>query len=74
MNTTASEITVRVNDDSRTFNAPLTLLVMLQALAMAERRGIAVAINDHVVPRSQWPVRSVAEGDRVLIIQATQGG
>ena len=38
------------------------------------RPGIAVAVNDEVVPRSQWPVREVRAGDRVEIVGAEQGG
>jgi sulfur carrier protein len=37
-------------------------------------RGIAVARNEEVVPRSQWD-RTVAEdGDRFEIVTAAQGG
>jgi len=38
------------------------------------RTGIAVAINDEVVPRSQWAERRVLPGDRVEIVGAEQGG
>lgn len=74
MKTAAAPITVRINDAPRAFTAPVTLLGMLGELGLAERRGMAIAINDSVVPRSQWALRDLAEGDRVLVIQATQGG
>ena len=74
MNSVAAKITVRVNDEPRTFAAPVTLLDALRELGLAERRGVAIAINDNVVPRAQWPTRGLAEGERVLVIQATQGG
>jgi sulfur carrier protein len=38
------------------------------------QKGIAVAVNDEVVPRSQWSAHALADGDRVEIIRATQGG
>jgi sulfur carrier protein len=65
---------IRVNDQVRRVGPSATLLDLLRELALAERRGIAVAINDAVVPRSEWPARSLAESDRVLVIQAAQGG
>ena len=74
MTTHVAEISLRVNDELRTFSAPITLLGALRELGLSERRGIAVAINDVVVPRSVWPTRQLAEGERVLVIQATQGG
>jgi sulfur carrier protein len=36
--------------------------------------GIAVAVNDAVVPRSLWPTTPLATGDRVEILEAAQGG
>lgn len=74
MNAAASEIQVEVNGAPRTFAAPVTLQAVLRELGLAERRGIAVAVNDGVVPRSQWPLRPLEPGERVLVIQATQGG
>lgn len=37
-------------------------------------RGIAVAVNDEVVVRSEWEERLVVPGDRVEIVTAVQGG
>lgn len=36
--------------------------------------GIAVALNDAVVPRASWPEQQVRVGDRVEVITAMQGG
>jgi sulfur carrier protein len=67
-------MTIRVNDQPRAVADAATLQDLLVALALAERRGLAVAVNDEVVPRGAWPKRPLAESDRVLVIQATQGG
>jgi sulfur carrier protein len=37
-------------------------------------RGVAVARNEEVVPRSRWDATAVAEGDRIEILTAAQGG
>ncbi len=37
-------------------------------------RGIAVARNEEVVPRSQWAMTVAVEGDRFEIVTAAQGG
>jgi sulfur carrier protein len=39
-----------------------------------DRRGVAVAIDGEVVPRSQWDFRKLADGSRVEVLQAVQGG
>lgn len=49
----------------------------VQALLDSEmqyQQGIAVAINDTVVPKTSWSVQYIQANDRVLIISATQGG
>lgn len=37
-------------------------------------QGIAVAVNDAVVPRGLWAGTRIAPGDRVEIVTAVQGG
>ncbi|MDR1759930.1 MAG: sulfur carrier protein ThiS [Fibrobacter sp.] len=39
-----------------------------------KRAGIAVAVNDAVVPRSRWEFSVLNESDRVLVIEVAQGG
>jgi sulfur carrier protein len=37
-------------------------------------RGVAVAVNREVVPRSTWSEAVLHDGDRVEILEAHQGG
>ncbi|CAM2810912.1 sulfur carrier protein ThiS [Rariglobus hedericola] len=67
-------MTVFVNDQPRALASGAQLADLLRELGLAERKGVAIAINDEVVPRSTWPTRALAEGERILVIQATQGG
>jgi len=39
-----------------------------------ETRGIAVAINGTVVPRSTWAETRLSDGDDVEIVKIMQGG
>ncbi|MFC9928923.1 sulfur carrier protein ThiS [Streptomyces sp. NPDC127190] len=36
--------------------------------------GVAAALNETVVPRSRWADTALAEGDRVEVLTAVQGG
>jgi sulfur carrier protein len=36
--------------------------------------GMAVAVNDELVPRAEWAAHTLQEGDRVLVIKAAYGG
>ena len=42
--------------------------------APADGRGVAVALEGDVVPRGSWDSTVVAEGQRVEVLQAVQGG
>jgi sulfur carrier protein len=67
-------MTIHVNDQPRAIASDATLTDLLRELGFAERKGIAVAINDEVIPRATWMSRVLTATDHVLVIQATQGG
>ena len=48
-------------------------LLAEQAVEMGQR-GIAVALNGSVVPRSVWDETALRPGDSVEIVRAMQGG
>lgn len=37
-------------------------------------RGVAIAVDNCMVPRSEWSSRTISEGDRIMIITAACGG
>ncbi len=39
-----------------------------------EPRGLAVAVNDALVPKTRWSLAVLFAGDRVTVIRAAQGG
>jgi sulfur carrier protein len=61
---------IEVNGEAREGIATITDAV---AAVTSARRGIAVALNGEVVPRSEWD-RPLADGDAVEVLTATQGG
>jgi len=54
--------------------APGTTVADLVAEHCASPRGVAVALNGEVVPRSAWPHTEVGPGDAVEIVSAAAGG
>lgn len=69
-----SNVSVFVNDSPRTLTAEATVAHLADELGLAGRKGVAIAINGTVVPRGTWPDRGLRDGDRILVIRATQGG
>jgi sulfur carrier protein len=51
-----------------------TTVADLVARHRPSSRGVAVARNAEVVPRSQWEATVAADGDRFEILTAAQGG
>jgi sulfur carrier protein len=47
---------------------------LMQALDLLESKGIAVAVNNKVVPKTNWNTFQLNENDTITIIRATQGG
>lgn len=47
---------------------------LLQTLDLLESKGIAVAVNNKVVPKVNWNTFQLNENDTITIIRATQGG
>ena len=62
------------NDKTREVPNGLSLMDLLSEIGLESKRGLAVAVNQAVVPSSDWAVTSLSEGDDVFVIQATQGG
>jgi len=69
-----TQINLTVNDKPLALADSTTLSQLLGELGLSASQGVAVAINDAVVPRSAWLTQRLAAGDQVLVIQATQGG
>ncbi|MFT7588360.1 MAG: sulfur carrier protein [Limisphaerales bacterium] len=47
---------------------------LLSDLQLHDQKGIAVAVNDSVIPRGNWESTLLSKEDRVTIIKATAGG
>ncbi|MGI5399584.1 sulfur carrier protein ThiS [Streptomyces sp. CA-135486] len=64
---------VSVNGEARELTAGTTLDTLVAALTAAPS-GVAAAVNEAVVPRSQWSGTLLGDGDRVEVLTAVQGG
>jgi sulfur carrier protein len=67
---------VLLNGETRELadGATVADLVERSGLAHERRRGIAVAVDAEVVPRSAWEATELSEGQAVELLTAIQGG
>jgi sulfur carrier protein len=66
-------IALSVNGEPRQVPERCTVGELLRQLDLDGRR-IAVAVNRHVVPRSEFAAQRLTEGDRIEILEAVGGG
>lgn len=64
---------IEVNGEPREVTAATTVGDLLDTL-VEDRRGVAVAIDGEVVPRSGWDETDLHDGARVEVVGAVQGG
>ena len=66
-------ISIQVNQETTTIERDANILALIHTLNRSEK-GIAVAVNNEVIAKTEWQEHVLREDDQVLIIQATQGG
>ncbi|MDA9328832.1 sulfur carrier protein ThiS [Flavobacteriales bacterium] len=66
-------ITVIVNDNKILIEEKASVFQLLKQIN-STADGIAVAINNAIVPKDIWATKQFNSNDDILIIKATQGG
>jgi thiazole synthase len=68
-------VKVELNGTSVALPDDATVGIAIQASgAAAEQRGVAVAVDGEVVPRSEWEATRLREGQSIEVLAAIQGG
>ncbi|AUT90177.1 TPA: sulfur carrier protein ThiS [Proteus mirabilis] len=64
---------ITVNDERYSLDMPVTISQLLIELKQPSI-GVALAINDIIIPRENWNTQMINEGDTILLFQAIAGG
>lgn len=65
---------LEVNGEPREVPEGRTVRDLLGLLDLGDGRGVAVAVDGEVVPRSEWDAAQLRDGQRVEVVRAVQGG
>ena len=65
---------ISVNNEQTIIPDNLFLSDLIEKLNLSQKKGIAAAINNSVIPKNIWNLTLLKENDNILIIKATQGG
>ncbi|MBM4158224.1 MAG: sulfur carrier protein ThiS [Ignavibacteria bacterium] len=63
-----------VNDIEKTVDDTCTLKNLLESMNLYEQKGIAVAVNNSIVTKKNIDEYILKNNDRIIVIQAAQGG
>ena len=64
---------IRLNDQPLELVQPLSVTALLEQL-QRHQPGTALAINQTIIPRTDWANHLVQDGDDILLFQAIAGG
>ncbi|WP_273977270.1 sulfur carrier protein ThiS [Vibrio parahaemolyticus] len=66
-------ITIAINDQAQQVECKANLQQIITQFSLPEM-GCVFAINNQVVPRSEWASMVLSEGDSISLFQAIAGG
>ena len=64
---------VLLNSKSISIDVSHTLLMVIESFAI-ESQTMAIAVNEVVIPRSEWQTTTLSQGDKIDLFQAIAGG
>ena len=65
---------VELNGEPAALPDGASVAAAIEASGAAARRGVAVAVDGEVVPRSEWDATRLHEGEKIEVLAAIQGG
>lgn len=69
-----NEVILDINGTSHRFAQAPSVEELLSHLSISNQNGLALAVNQSVLPKANWLKHHFENQDQILIISATQGG
>lgn len=64
---------IKVNNKEMGLSSQASLQQLAETLQMPDK-GVAVAVNNQMIPRTKWSETILQENDQVVVIKAACGG
>lgn len=65
---------VYINSKPQEISAESKIADAFALLNITTPKGIAIAVNNNVIPKAEWDTYKLQEDDKVILIRAAQGG
>lgn len=63
-----------INNEIQEFEEGISLKFVLEQHQLTEKNGIAVAVNEEIIPKNKWEQTTLFDGDKIIVIGAVAGG
>jgi sulfur carrier protein len=63
-----------INNEIQEFEEGISLELVLEQHQLTAKNGIAVAVNEEIIPKTKWEQTRLFEGDKIIVIGAVAGG
>lgn len=63
-----------VNDKKQIIEPDCSIEKLLKKNNISDTRGVAIAVNEQVIPKNKWNENIFKENDKVILIKAAKGG
>ena len=64
---------IKVNNKEMELSSQASLQQLAETLQMPDK-GVAVAVNNQMIPRTKWSETILQENDQVVVLKAACGG
>jgi sulfur carrier protein len=65
---------VTVNQQNFSVPDDCNVQVLLSEVLNQSAHGVAIAIGNNIIPKTQWESHCLKPGNQIILIKATQGG
>ncbi len=63
-----------VNNKKQVIEPDYSIEKLLKKNNISDTRGVAIAVNEQVIPKNKWNENIFKENDKVILIKAAKGG
>ena len=65
---------ITINNKQYPYTENKNLSEVFSSLGFTAEKGVAVAVNEQIIPKNEWNSCIIKKQDKIILIKATQGG
>jgi len=65
---------ITINNQNHSLNEACSIEQLFAKVLLLDTDGLAIAVNQTIIPKSGWTTHLLNPGDQIILIKATQGG